>query len=400
MGKDLKGKELGKGFSQRKDGRYEARAIINGIKIDIYDKNLSKLKKIFENEKQRIIAGEKNYLTNITFQEWYQEWFETCKSPQLKNIPSRKTYDRKVKNTYCAILGNKIVKDISQINLQSATNELINKGYTNRSVREALGIVRECLDIAVINHIISNNPCKGIAIQESNIQGERRVLDHWEQKLFLEEVKDSYYNEAYQILLLTGMRIGEFSGLQWGDIDFKKKAIKIRRSMCTAYVDGKKIEELTTPKTSNSYRSIPFFGETESILKAWKQKQDYYKKKLGDRWRAKAELGDLVFTSTVGSPVTRYVIVHDIQKVVRNLNLKEAQNAYIEGREPREIKHIHPHAFRHTFATRCFEKGLDPLFVQSIMGHSNYATTISYTHILDDIKQKQVQKVGFFLDDE
>lgn len=400
MGKDLKGKELGKGFSQRKDGRYEARAIINGIKIDIYDKNLSKLKKNFENEKQRIIAGEKNYLTNITFQEWYQEWFETCKSPQLKNIPSRKTYDRKVKNTYCAILGNKIVKDISQINLQSATNELINKGYTNRSVREALGIVRECLDIAVINHIISNNPCKGIAIQESNIQGERRVLDHWEQKLFLEEVKDSYYNEAYQILLLTGMRIGEFSGLQWGDIDFKKKAIKIRRSMCTAYVDGKKIEELTTPKTSNSYRSIPFFGETESILKAWKQKQDYYKKKLGDRWRAKAELGDLVFTSTVGSPVTRYVIVHDIQKVVRNLNLKEAQNAYIEGREPREIKHIHPHAFRHTFATRCFEKGLDPLFVQSIMGHSNYATTISYTHILDDIKQKQVQKVGFFLDDE
>ena len=38
MGKDLKGRDLGKGFSQRKDGRYEARAVICGEKIDIYDK--------------------------------------------------------------------------------------------------------------------------------------------------------------------------------------------------------------------------------------------------------------------------------------------------------------------------------------------------------------------------
>ena len=35
MGKDLKGKDLGKGFSQRKDGRYEARATINGKKIHL-----------------------------------------------------------------------------------------------------------------------------------------------------------------------------------------------------------------------------------------------------------------------------------------------------------------------------------------------------------------------------
>ena len=31
MGKDLKGKELGTGLRQRKDGRYEARAKINGL---------------------------------------------------------------------------------------------------------------------------------------------------------------------------------------------------------------------------------------------------------------------------------------------------------------------------------------------------------------------------------
>ena len=44
MGKDLKGKELGVGLYQRKDGRYEAKATIDGVKINLYDMSLSKLK--------------------------------------------------------------------------------------------------------------------------------------------------------------------------------------------------------------------------------------------------------------------------------------------------------------------------------------------------------------------
>ena len=59
---------------------------------------------------------------------------------------------------------------------------------------------------------------------------------------------------------------------------------------------------------------------------------------------------------------------------------------------------IYPHKLRHTFATRCFEKGMDPLVVQALMGHSNYATTISYTHVLDDKLKKEVESVGSFFE--
>ena len=398
MGKDLKGKDIGKGFSQRKDGRYEARIVINGVKINIYNMSLTQLKKDFEIEKAKVLRDEKNIRPDITFKEWCEEWFEKYKSPQLKSEMSRKTYYRKIKNTYCIVLGNKKVANITQMNIQDATNELTQQGYKDRTIKEALGVMRECLDMAVINHIINVNPCLSIVVKDTNeAVSERRVLAQWEQELFLDEIKNEYYNEAYQILLLTGMRIGEFSGLQWGDIDFNKKVININRSMSTGYINGKKIEELTTPKTSNSYREIPFFNETEQLLKSWRTKQNLYKNKLGDRWRSRPELGDLVFTSTMGSPITRYVIVHDIKKVVDNINLKEIGRAAREGREPREIKHIHPHAFRHTFATRCFEKGMNPLVVQSIMGHANYSTTISYTHILNDKLQEEVSKIGSFL---
>lgn len=398
MGKDLRGKEIGKGLSQRKDGRYEARATIKGIKIDIYDMNLSKLKKDFEIEKAKVLRNEKNIRESITLSEWYTEWFEKCKSPQLKSEVSRNTYDRKIRNTFISILGCKKVEDISQINIQEAANELIERNYASRSVREAVGVLRECLDIACVNSIIQHNPCVGISIKETMTQSERRVMTHEEQEIFLQEVSGSFYYESYCFLLLTGVRIGEFSGLQWQDIDFENKVINIRRSMTTAYFNGKKVEELTTPKTFNSYRQIPFFGETEKILKDWKKKQDAVKEKLGQRWRCNPSHGDLVFTNSFGSPITRYVIVHDIKKVVDNINQKELYNACVGGRNPRIFKHLHPHAFRHTFATRCFEKGLNPLFIQQIMGHSNYSTTISYTHILDDIRNSEVSKVGNFFE--
>lgn len=398
MGKDLNGKDIGKGFSQRKDGRYEARAVIEGVKIDIYDFKLSSLRKRFAEEKSKVLCKVKNERPNITVEQWYNEWFERCKAPTLKSEVSKKTYYRKCNNTIIAILGDKKLKYLSQIDIQETANELCEKGYTDRSIKEAIGVFRNCLDIAVVNNIINVNPCISIVVKNANTQKERRVLTVQEQNTFLEEAKSSYYEEVYKFLLLTGLRIGEFSALRWEDIDWAGQRINISRSMQTAYINGKKIEEITTPKTNNSYRSIPFFNETESVLKSWKRKQDEYKKSLGDRWRANPEHGDLVFTSTMGSPVTRYVIVHDIKRVVDNINMKEMNNAMRENRTPVLFKHVHPHAFRHTFATRCFEKGLDPVFVQNIMGHSNYSTTLSYTHVLENIKDKEVSKInGNFL---
>lgn len=399
MGKDLNGKELGKGFSQRRDGRYNARAVIKGVKIDICNMSLSQLKKDFNSEKTKVLSNNSATHCKTTLNEWYREWFSKCKSPQLKSDISRNTYDRKIRNTFLAILGDKVLSDISQINIQTATNELIDKGYKDRTIREALGVLRECLDIAIVNKLTTANPCQGIIVRDGNeCQKERRVLKNWEQELLLEEIKGCYYDEAYRFLLLTGVRIGEFSGLQWNDIDWENKVIKIRRTMSTGYFNGKKVEELTTPKTANAYRDIPFFGETETVLKSWQKKQNEYKKKLGTRWRANPEHGDLIFTSTMGSPVTRYVLVHDLKRVEENLILKEQSKAYLEGREPREIEHLHPHCFRHTFCTRCFEKNMNPVVIQYIMGHSSYSTTISYTHVLEDKKKEEVSRVGNFFD--
>ena len=51
MGKDLKGKELGNGITQRKDGRYMARFTVDGKTHTIYEFDLNTLKKKFSEKK-------------------------------------------------------------------------------------------------------------------------------------------------------------------------------------------------------------------------------------------------------------------------------------------------------------------------------------------------------------
>ena len=93
-------------------------------------------------------------------------------------------------NTYCSILGDKILSEISQKDIQCATNELSERGYVKRTVSEALSLLRECLEIAVLNDLMKHNLCIGIKIKNDNLYAERRVLTIQEQENFYHMQKE------------------------------------------------------------------------------------------------------------------------------------------------------------------------------------------------------------------
>ena len=56
------------------------------------------------------------------------------------------------------------------------------------------------------------------------------------------------------------------------------------------------------------------------------------------------------------------------------------------------------HQLRHTFSTRCHEKGIDPKVVQAWMGHCSMEMTLNtYTHATTDLLKKEIQKLLFLL---
>lgn len=76
-------------------------------------------------------------------------------------------------------------------------------------------------------------------------------------------------------------------------------------------------------------------------------------------------------------------IRHDLAKVTAEIR-----------RDYPGFESIHPHVFRHTFATRWVENGGNMKTLQTILGHSNYGITADlYAHVLPDTKQEEMQKV-------
>ena len=86
--------------------------------------------------------------------------------------------------------------------------------------------------------------------------------------------------------------------------------------------------------------------------------------------------GDLVFTSTVGTPVD-----------VGNLTYKSFRPLLDRGGLPR----VRFHDLRHTCATLLLSKGTHPKIVQEMLGHATISQTMdTYSHVLPDMQEKAV----------
>lgn len=139
---------------------------------------------------------------------------------------------------------------------------------------------------------------------------------------------------------------------------------------------------------------LPGFYLQKGEIKCMR-KQDELRKELGARWRGKGELSDLVFTTGMGSPCSRYIVEKEIKKVIKRINEKEAVFAVAENRNPKIVRDFHPHSLRHTFATRCFENKMEPKVVQRLMGHSSISVTLNiYTHVLNSKMDEEIKKFG------
>lgn len=402
MAKDQNGKELPKGITWREDKQtYMARFSYQGKSYTFYDKNLKKLTKKLADERYEVEHGLAGSADKITLDRWYQTWLEDYKIPTIKET-SVNTYKQMYSCYIQKELGSKCLKQIKPVHIQKIYNALLERGIAPKTVNIIQAILYNIFEFAVKNDLIVKNPCNGITkpkkekpkIEALSVD-EQNTLLH-----YLDKEKWKQYKPLIITLLGTGMRIGECLGLTWNDIDFKNKEIHVNKTL--VYVKDlatdKCMLKFQSPKTKESKRIIPMLNDVAIALKQQSKNQKRLRIYMGAEWQPLQDFEDMVFTSSKGTPYQESKIRKHLVNIVAEINADEKALAEQQNREPIIMKHIRPHMFRHTFATRCFENDMPPKTVQHILGHSSINLTMDlYTHMSEDKKKEDMKKLeGIF----
>lgn len=409
MGKNLKGKSIGRGICQRKDGIYQAKIYITGTPkpIYLYDSNLNKLR---AKKKQQELIKNQNLSSAafMTLNDWFDHWMETVCAVKLKNTSIRNYYDnyKRIKGK----IGHIKLISLNQLSIQNAVNEL-SETYKKTTVKSTLNVLDACLEYAINNFAIAYNPCRGVILGErlkdftpQEKKEDSKYLNKECLTLFFDVAKKSRSSAYFYILLHTGLRTGELCALQWKDIDFVKRELHIYKTInrTECYFDefGKKLDspissiQITTPKRAASNRVVPM---TEGVMDTFQTIREQQRKdKKGNKdWGISndflKEYPDLVMTTKKGKCFLPNYIEKECRRLAGILNRKQQQIAESEGRSYTPIK-IHPHMFRHTFVTNCYQKKMDSRILLDIVGHRNIKMTDHYTHPEKEFMHSEFEK--------
>lgn len=254
MGKSLNGKELGKGITQRKsDGLYQGRFVNRfGKTQTIYAKTLNELRLRLRTEQYEAEKAINVVTKDITLDEWCEIWLDTCKKNCRNSTKeSYAIHYRRIQKE----LGWRKLTSLNLIVVQNAINALDSDNERKNSKK----ILSDMLEKAIDAALLQKNVAKQVnTVITKEVKKERRVLTIKETELFLEKAQNSFYYNLYVLALETGMRIGELCGLKWDDVDFEKKVLYVRQTLCYFSREGKYVFEMHDTKTKNGRRTIPY----------------------------------------------------------------------------------------------------------------------------------------------
>lgn len=239
-------------------------------------------------------------------------------------------------------------------------------------------VISSMLTDAVQWQLIAANP----AARVKPPKAEDKEANHYdeEQTAYLLEYLENEHikiKTAIMLVIFTGMRLGEVAGLEWKDIDFKNKVIKVVRS--SQYLNDKnkpknKRINPKDPKTRAGKRDINIPDIMIKVLKQYKNWQNEERLKSGDLWID----SDRLFTKWNGAPIFPGTISGWFRKF----------------REKYDLPPLTFHQLRHTNASLMIAQGVDVATVSKRLGHANISTTMNiYSHALRSPNKEAADKL-------
>jgi len=352
---------------EREPGKWEARITLNGKPKSFYGSTEREVRKKMKEYKEKFDGGQRNF-NRIQYSDFLDIWLER-KEKDLKP----QSYHRLVStiNTHIKpIVGFYFLDKIDAELIQSEIIDPKSKTLAHSSIKKIYMALNSSFTYAKERKDIVHNPCALVIMpkQTSKVFAKRNkrknleIFTDDEIKRFVIASAATYKNGApiykngqmFVLMLNTGIRMGEAGALSWDDYNEDDQTITINSTIIQNKDESGKsvIEEQDSVKSRDSERILKLNTNATQAL-------------------PKIRKSGYIYCTRDGKPIRP----RHIQDLLDSILARAG------------IPHKSTHVFRHTFASKLFEKGIDVKVVSELLGHSSVAFTYN-TYITLIKKQK------------
>ena len=299
------------------------------------------------------------------------EWLEEHKKNSVKPL----TYDR-LMIAYKLMMKYSIsdwrVNEIDSKAMQRYLNDLVSDGYSMSTIKKQFNLITAYWKYGMSQGQITTPVYLGVNLpSEERLTRKVKEIDtytHGEQKKLLGELvkleKPQY--GVIVLLLEAGLRVGEALALTWNDILWSRKAVYVRGTLIRLSAERGVSYVQDSPKSKTSRRKVPLSNTAMEVL------EKLYKDRDGD---------GLIFArkDDASLPYSYSSVEFHTRKLCKQLG----------------VPYKGMHAFRHTFATNCYERGCDVKILSKLLGHADVAITYNiYIHLYGDELEEMRKALG------
>lgn len=331
--KDSNWKQKSKqGFENSRQGKKEARAWAQ--------ETIEKLKSEIHLNRE---------YSNITFKEFIELYIDDRKSSMSE---STLILFRSIYKCNFTDLNNIRLKNITPIDIQRCVSKMSERGLYSSTIGRYITNLKTIFNFAIKKYkIITYNPVVDIEYKKVYSK-EKTALSIEESNRLLQslsKLRSKQYYIASLLALRCGLRIGEICGLTWKDINFIDNELDINKQWKKK--DG--IYQFLPPKSSNSYRKVPFDNFVKNELIKYKE-----------AFPIKIDNRVIKRTNTDG-------FSSDLIGIYRKVKFD-----------------ISIHELRHTYATNLIANNMDFKTAAKLLGHDVEQTIKTYSHVNSDMMNK------------
>ncbi len=400
--KDSKGRVLKENESQRKDGTYCYRWRTSDHKRHVvYARTLDELR-----EKEQAVLRDKSDgirtdAQKVTLNDVFDLWVQLKKGLKENTFQNYiYMYEQFVRDD----LGQYKIGNLKRSDIRRFYNRLIDgRNLKVATVDNIHTVLHQVIDIAVedgyLRNNISDNALKELKQSRNLFTEKRKALTIHEQEIFLNFLKSSnmysHWYPVFALMLGTGLRVGEATGLRWNDVDFENNTLSVNHTLVYfKHSQGGCYFAVNTPKTRAGERTIPLIDSVKEALEMERE----YQNTVGIKCNAKVDgFTNFIFVNRFGNTQHQGTLNKALRRITRDCNQDILDKAK-ENEPVILLPKFSCHTLRHTFTTRLCESGMNIKVIQAVLGHADISTTLDvYADVTKDLKKAEMQLFDDFM---